>query len=71
MMTNPNVTPCYVAGVYAGLGETDQAMTWVLKSIEQEHPWSMYCFMPLVRERLAEDPRYQQVLQLSALPAGS
>jgi TolB-like protein len=69
MMTNPDVGPCYVAGIYAGLGETDQAMIWVSKAIEQDHPWQMFCFMPLVRDKLAADPRYQEILRhLAPLP---
>jgi tetratricopeptide (TPR) repeat protein len=68
MMTNPNVGPCYVAGVYAGLGETDRAVAWVSKAVEQDHPWMMFCFMPLVRERLSSDPRYQEILRHLSSP---
>jgi tetratricopeptide (TPR) repeat protein len=66
MMTNPNIGPCYVAGIHAGLGDTNQAMAWVGKAIEQDHPWLRFCFMPLVRDLLADDPRYQEILQRMA-----
>jgi TolB-like protein/Tfp pilus assembly protein PilF len=66
MMTNPNIGPCYVAGVHAGLGETDQAMAWIGKAIQQNHPWLRFCFMPLVRGLMADDPRYQETLRQMA-----
>ncbi len=69
MMTNPNIGPCYVAGVHAGLGDTDQAMAWVGKAIEQDHPWLRFCFMPLVRDQMAGDLRYQEILRQMA-PTG-
>jgi serine/threonine-protein kinase len=72
IQTNPYVNPCYVAGIHAGLGEIDQALTWVDTAVQQQHPWLRICFMPLMQDILSDDPRYLAYLQqLSPNEGGS
>jgi serine/threonine-protein kinase len=66
IQANPYVNPCYVAGIHAGLGDTDQALVWVETAMQQRHPCLRICFMPLMYDILITDPRYQAYLQTLA-----
>jgi Flp pilus assembly protein TadD len=57
----------YLAGVYAGLGEKDQAFTWLEKDFEQRSgrlPIITYAF---IFEDLRSDPRYADLVRRMGL----
>jgi serine/threonine-protein kinase len=52
------VPPAMVAGVFSGLGEKDQAMTWLEKAIEERDPWLTSLKVEPMYDSLRSDPRF-------------
>ena len=52
-----------VAGVYSGLGDTDQAMTWLEKANETRDPWLMGLKVDPIFDSLRSDRRYLELLR--------
>jgi hypothetical protein len=47
-----------VATVFSGLGEKDQAMTWLEKAIEERDPWLTGLKVEPMFDCLRSDPRF-------------
>jgi tetratricopeptide (TPR) repeat protein len=60
------VSPYFMAGIYAGLGEKDQAFEWLYKAYE-EGEWLSLKLDPFL-DNLRSDPRFQELLRRLNLP---
>jgi DNA-binding winged helix-turn-helix (wHTH) protein/TolB-like protein/tetratricopeptide (TPR) repeat protein len=56
-----------VAVIYAGLGETDHAFTWLDRAIEQRPYWLVWLKLDPRLENLRSDARFSRLLQRVAL----
>jgi tetratricopeptide (TPR) repeat protein len=57
------VTPYGVALVYAGLGETDQALRWLERALEDRSHWLVWLKLDPRLDTLRSDRRYRSLLQ--------
>jgi len=56
------ISAALVAGVFAGLGDTDQAMAWLEKANETRDPWLMGLKVDPIFDSLRSDPRCLDLL---------
>jgi TolB-like protein/Flp pilus assembly protein TadD len=62
------VPPATVAIVFSGLGEADQALTWLEKANEERDPWVTGLKVDPRFDSLRSDPRFQDLLRRVGLP---
>ena len=62
------VSPYFIAVVYAGLGEKDQAFAWLGKACEERHPYLILLKVEPVFKNLRDDPRFADLLRRIGLP---
>ena len=67
--TEEYVTGTLIAAVWVGLGEYDQAISWLLKALEDHD-----CLLPYVNvqptfDPLRADPRFQDILRKMNFPS--
>ena len=63
------VSAYFVAVIYAGLGETGQAWTWLERAYEERSSWLTDQVKVDPRlDSLRSDPRYQNLLRRMGLP---
>jgi len=62
------VSPFYIAIVYKGVGEKDQAFEWLQKAYEDGSGWLVLLKADPVMDPLRSDPRYQDLLRRIGLP---
>ncbi len=63
------VSAYYIAAIYTGLGEKDQAWTWLEKAYEERASWLSVRFKVDPRfDSLHSDPRFQDLLRRMNLP---
>ncbi|MFC2126352.1 adenylate/guanylate cyclase domain-containing protein [Bacteroidota bacterium] len=58
------VDPVYIAMIYAGLGDKDEAFTWLSKAVEERSGQAIYlkAYGDWVFKDLSSDPRYNELL---------
>ena len=57
------ITPMYMAIIYAGLGDTDQAFTWLDKAVEERAGILIFFRKEPVFQELRSDPRFELLLK--------
>ena len=57
------VPALYFASLYAGLGDRDQALTWLRKAVEERSDYLVYLKLDPTFDALRRDPRFQSVLR--------
>ena len=62
------VTSYGVALVYAGLGESDQALVWLNKGYEERTHWLVWLKLDPRWDGLSSDPRFTELLRRVGLP---
>ncbi|KPK65578.1 MAG: hypothetical protein AMS21_04305 [Gemmatimonas sp. SG8_38_2] len=61
------VNPDYIAIVYVGLGENDEAMAWLYQATEARTDWPLFFPVDPVLDSIQSDPRYQDLLRTIGL----
>lgn len=61
------VSPYTVAGIYAGLGDKDQAFKWLERAFEERDVWLMNLKVDPVFAKLRSDKRFQDLLTRAGL----
>ena len=56
-------SPYLVAGIYAGLGEKEQAFKWLQRSYDGHEVWLTWLKVDPVLDSLRSDPRFQDLLR--------
>ena len=59
---------CLLAGVSVGLGDHDQAISWLQEAAEERDGWVPWLNTLLVFDPLRADPRFQALLQRMNFP---
>jgi eukaryotic-like serine/threonine-protein kinase len=62
------VSPYFIAVVYSGLGEKDQAFALLEKAYQERHPYLTLLKVEPVFDNLRSDPRYTELLRKVGLP---
>ncbi len=62
------VSPFFVALIYAGLGEKDQAFAWLEKAYQERHPYMILIKVEPVFQSLHSDPRFADLTRRIGLP---
>lgn len=62
------VSPYFIAVIYSGLGEKDQAFAWLEKAYQERHPYLTLLKVEPVFDNLRSDPRYAGLLRKVGLP---
>ena len=62
------VPPATVAIVFSGLGDRDQALTWLEKANEERDPWVTGLKAEPRFDSLRSDPRFQDLMRRVGLP---
>ena len=62
------VSPYFIATVYVGLGDTENAMKWLEKSYQDRSGWLAYVKSQPEFARLDSDPRFQDLLRRMNFP---
>ncbi|MGD2154512.1 MAG: tetratricopeptide repeat protein [Gemmatimonadales bacterium] len=57
------VNPDYIAIVYMGLGENDEAIEWLYRATEARTDWPLFFPVDPVLDSLQSDPRYKELLR--------
>ena len=57
------VSPYFIALVYVGLREDDQAIAWLQKAYEERHPYLVLMKVEPVFDRLQSDPRFADLVR--------
>jgi serine/threonine protein kinase/tetratricopeptide (TPR) repeat protein len=57
------VPPYYIALIYNGLGERDEALTWLERGLEQRDPRMVFLKVERKWNNLRDDPRFQDLLR--------
>ncbi|HEX8140833.1 MAG TPA: protein kinase [Pyrinomonadaceae bacterium] len=57
------VSPLYIATVYAGLGDADQAIEWLDKAFDARHPGLVLIKVDPMFDSLRSDRRFQELLR--------
>jgi tetratricopeptide (TPR) repeat protein len=56
------VSGCFFAEAYVGLGQKDQAITWLGRAYEDHDQWMVYVASNPVLDPLHSEPRFQALL---------
>ena len=59
-----------IAIVYAGLGDKDQAITWLRKALGERSMFAVHMTWDARLDGLRADPRFQELVRSLGLPAG-
>jgi TolB-like protein len=62
------VNPDYIAIVYMGLGENDEAIEWLYRATEARTDWPLFFSVDPVLDSLQSDSRYKELLRSIGLP---
>ena len=62
------ISPYFIATIYAGLDEKDQAFEWLEKAFEERHPYLVLMGVEPVFRNLRSDPRFQDLKKRVGLP---
>lgn len=63
------VAPCFLAGPYLGLGETDKALALLEQSVDPDHSWPVYYYgVETKLDPVRREPRFQKLITRLALP---
>ncbi|MBA3512916.1 MAG: protein kinase, partial [Pyrinomonadaceae bacterium] len=57
------VSPYYVAAIYTGLGDRDQAFNWLEKAYEERSGWLVNLEVEPMFDSLRSDPRFEDLLR--------
>ena len=60
--------PFWNAVVYAGLGETEQALDWLERACEQRDSWMIFLKVHPYFESLRDLPRFQRIIKRIGFP---
>jgi DNA-binding winged helix-turn-helix (wHTH) protein/TolB-like protein len=63
------VSPSFIAGIYAGLGERDQAFAWLEKAYQERQPSLTLIGVEAVFDPLRSDPRFADLMRRVGLPS--
>jgi tetratricopeptide (TPR) repeat protein len=63
------VQPFYISGIYAALGERDQAFAWLEKAYQDRHPQMTLIGVEPALDPLRSDPRFAAVVRRVGLPS--
>ncbi len=63
------VSPLFIAGIYAGLGERDQAFAWLEKAYQERPPSMTLIGVEPVFDSLRSDPRFVDLVRRVGLPS--
>jgi len=63
------VRPFYIAGIYAALGERDQAFAWLEKAYQDRHPQMTLIGVDPAFDPLRSDPRFAALLRRVGIPS--
>ena len=63
------VSPYFIALIYTGLGDKDQAFAWLNKAYEERHPYVNHLDVEPVFDTLRSDPRFEDLLRRVGLPS--
>jgi hypothetical protein len=58
-----HVSPCLIAFIHAGLGQTDPAFQWLEKAYEERSAWLVYAKVDPKYDNLRSDPRFSNLLR--------
>ena len=62
------VSPYFIAVIYSGLKQKDQAFEWLEKAYQERHPYLTLVKVEPVFDNLRSDPRYAELLRKIGLP---
>jgi Flp pilus assembly protein TadD len=62
------VSAYFIAVIYSGLGDKDQAFAWLEKAYQERHPYLTLLKVEPVFDHLRSDPRYAELLRRVRLP---
>ncbi|MBA2731692.1 MAG: protein kinase [Acidobacteria bacterium] len=62
------VPPYFIAVVYSGLGEKEQAFEWLEKAYQERHPYLTLLKVEPVFDKLRSDPRFADLIRRVGLP---
>lgn len=68
LSTRKYITSSYLAAIYAGLGENDQAFEWLEKAFAERALWLIYIRGEPMFDSLRADARYQDLVRRIGLP---
>ena len=63
------VSPYFIAVIYTGLGQRDQAFTWLEKAYEERHPYMTLIGVEPLLDPLRSDPRFLNLVRRVGLPS--
>lgn len=63
------VRPFFIAGIYAALGEPDQAFAWLEKAYKDRHPQMTLLGVDPVFDPLRSDPRFAALVRRVGIPS--
>jgi tetratricopeptide (TPR) repeat protein len=63
-----HVTPYWIAMIYVGLGERDEAFAWFEKAYEERSVWLLWFKTDPMLDTLRSDPRYADLLRRIGFP---
>ncbi len=61
-------SPEVIAGVYAGIGEADQAFTWLERGYRERDPSLLAIAVEPLSDPLRSDPGFQDLLRRIGVP---
>jgi adenylate cyclase len=61
------VNPDYIAIIYVGLGENDEAIEWLYRATEARTDWPLFFPVDPVLDAIQSDPNYQELLRTIGL----
>jgi serine/threonine protein kinase/TolB-like protein/Flp pilus assembly protein TadD len=61
-------SPCFIASIYAGLGDKNQAFAWLEKAYEGPDIWIAFVNVDPAFDSLRSDPRFQDLLRRMNFP---
>lgn len=62
------VSPYFIAIIYSGLGDKDQAFTWLEQAFEERHPYLILLRAEPVFNNIRSDPRFQDLVNRVGIP---
>jgi tetratricopeptide (TPR) repeat protein len=63
-----HVSPYWIAMIYVGLGEKDEAFAWFEKAYEERSPWLLWFKIDPLLDTLRSDPRFADLLRRIGFP---